>query len=235
MKGPCNSRTCPAQRWCEPGPRAIRPARPSANTFVDLTDGMLRLSGPGGMRLVAVTYAPTEKRLPGWDSGWLPGLALLWCSAVPPGAVPCLEHPSRGQMWQGRMGVRCAPVWCTGCMCLPTGQRMRRSLRGQILEWRNSAQQNCAKFSPSYLRIKALLLRCRGAHTVPRRLHCPTSGSIDDHDRGRVRGAISYEPCLTGLWQALVVFEVFKYCENWCVGLFLCPELESLWRILPGY
>ena len=72
----------------------------------------LRLSGPGGMHLVAVTYAPTEKRLH-WLGFWMAsGLGFaLWCSAVPPGAVTHVteHHPSRGQMWQGRMAL-----WVSG-------------------------------------------------------------------------------------------------------------------------
>ena len=72
----------------------------------------LRLSGPGGMHLVAVTYAPKEKRLH-WLGFWMAsGLGFaLWCSAVPPGAVTHVteHHPSRGQMWQGRMAL-----WVSG-------------------------------------------------------------------------------------------------------------------------
>ena len=68
----------------------------------------LGLSRPGGMHLVAVTYAPTEKRLH-WPGFWMAsgfGFA-LWCSAVSPGAVTHVaeHHPSRGQMWQGRMAL----------------------------------------------------------------------------------------------------------------------------------
>ena len=60
------------------------------------------------MHLVAVTYAPTEKRSH-WLGFWMaPGLAsALWCSAVPPRAVNNVteHHTSRGQMWQGRMAL----------------------------------------------------------------------------------------------------------------------------------
>ena len=65
----------------------------------------LRLSGPGVMHLVAVTYAPTEKRLHWLGFLMASGLGFaLWCSAVPPGAVTHVteHHPSRGQMWQGK-------------------------------------------------------------------------------------------------------------------------------------
>ena len=81
------------------------------------------------MHLVAVTYAPTEKRLH-WLGFWMAsGLGFaLWCSAVPPGAVThVMEHHASERAnvarQTGPVGVPCAPVWCTGCMCLPTAPR----------------------------------------------------------------------------------------------------------------